>query len=182
MNQDSYKIVDTRVILDHPMVKVIRETLEFGGRKRPYFYIESPVEAVATVGLANPDLLVLTRQYRHPVRQVIYDLPAGRLNPGELPLDGARREFEEETGLLPSHIEPLGYYNQFPGTLRAGTHLFFATNLTPTRQHLDPLEDLEIEYKTVGDVLSMILGGELIDGSLQFGVLLALQKGLLPSP
>jgi len=53
------------------------------------------------------------------------------LNPGESPLEGARREFEEETGYFPRRIEPLGTYNQFPGTLVAFTHLFFATDLGP---------------------------------------------------
>ena len=107
------------------------------------------------------------------------DLPAGRLNPGEDPLDGARREFEEETGYFPQHIERSGYYNQFPGTLRAATNLFFAKGLVPTKQNLDEGEILELVDLPVQDVLAMILSGEVIDGSLQLGVLLALQKGLI---
>jgi 8-oxo-dGTP pyrophosphatase MutT (NUDIX family) len=63
---------------------------------------------------------------------VIYDLPAGHLAPGEDPVQGACREFEEETGYYPRHIEKLGYYNQFPGVLRAATNLFFASDLLPT--------------------------------------------------
>jgi ADP-ribose pyrophosphatase len=101
------------------------------------------------------------------------------LNPGEDPLNGARREFEEETGFYPQHIERLGYYNQFPGTLRAATNLFFACDLQPTRQNLDEGEFLEIVFKPVEEILDMILAGEIIDGSLQLGILLALAKGLL---
>jgi ADP-ribose pyrophosphatase len=111
---------------------------------------------------------------------VIYDLPAGRLEPGEDPCEGARREFEEETGYYPNRIEKIGYYNQFPGTLRAGTNLYFATDLTPTRQRLDEGEELETVLMPVSEVLRLILEGEFIDGSLQLGVLLAYQKGLLP--
>jgi ADP-ribose pyrophosphatase len=94
--------------------------------------------------LTSAGEIVLTRQYRHPVGRVIYDLPAGSLNPGESPLEGARREFEEETGYYPNHIEPLGYYNQFPGVLRAATTLFFASDLLPTHQHLDEGEELDM--------------------------------------
>jgi ADP-ribose pyrophosphatase len=174
-----YKVVGQSVLFDNPMAKIVIDTLEYGGMRRKYFYLASPVEAVATVGLTDSGQLTLTRQYRHPVGRVIYDLPAGRLNPGEDPLDGARREFEEETGYFPRHIERLGYYNQFPGMLQAGTTLFFARDLTPTRQNLDDGEVLEVVELPVEDVLAMIGSGELIDGSLQLGILLAWSKGLL---
>jgi ADP-ribose pyrophosphatase len=173
-----YHIISSRILFDHPWVQIVQDTLEFQGRHQPYIYVTSPVEAVATVGLTATGDIILTRQYRHPVGKVIYDLPAGRIEPGEDALTGARREFEEETGFYPEHIEQIGYYNQFPGTLRAATNLFFATHLRSTHQNLDDGEILEVVFKPVAEVLSMILNGELIDGSLQLGVLLALQKGL----
>lgn len=175
-----YSIISTRTLFDHPGVKIVVDTLEHSGIQRRYFYLSSPVNAVATVGLTKEGRILLTRQYRHPVRQVIYDLPAGRLNPGESPQDGARREFEEETGYFPRHIEELGIYNQFPGTLVAFTHLFFATDLVQTHQNLDEGEELEIVELTVSEVVERIVRNEFIDGSLQLGVLLALKKGLLP--
>jgi ADP-ribose pyrophosphatase len=174
-----YRIVNSRTIFDHPGVKIVLDTLEHNGKQRRYFYLASPVNAVATVGLTDDGKIILTHQYRHPIRQIIYDLPAGRLNPGESSLDGARREFEEETGYYPNHIEQIGYYNQFPGTLVAATNLFFASNLTPTRQNLDEGEELDIVILPVDKVLAMIFSGEVIDGSLQLGVLLAYYKGLL---
>ncbi len=176
-----FKLISSQVLFDNPYASVIVDTLEYEGVRRPYFYLTSPVEAVATVSLTDEGCIILTHQYRHPVGKVIYDLPAGHLEPGEAPLDGARREFEEETGYYPHHMEKLGYYNQFPGVLRAATNLFFATNLVRTTQHLEPGEVLETVHKPVNEVLSMILGGEFIDGSLQLGVLLAFQKGLLIS-
>jgi ADP-ribose pyrophosphatase len=175
-----YKLINSKILFDNPYAKVIVDTLEYGGEQRPFFYLISPVEAVATVSLTDQNCVILTRQYRHPVGKVIYDLPAGHLEPGESPLDGARREFEEETGFYPKHIVKLGYYNQFPGVLRAATNLFFASNLIHTAQHLEPGEFLETVHMPVNQVLKMILDGEIIDGSLQLGVLLALQKGLLP--
>ncbi len=174
-----FKLVSSQILFDNPYAKVILDTLEYEGIQRPYFYLTSPVDAVATVSLTNTGCIILTHQYRHPVGKVIYDLPAGHLQPGEDPIQGACREFEEETGYLPRHIEKLGYYNQFPGVLRAATNLFFATDLVQTTQHLEPGEILETVHKPVGEVIQMILNGDIIDGSLQLGVLLALQKGLL---
>jgi hypothetical protein len=132
-----YRIISSRILFDHPWVQIVVDTLEFQGRLQPYLYLASPVEAVATVGVTATGDIILTRQYRHPLGKVIYDLPAGRLEPGEDALTGARREFEDES------------------------------------------EVLEVVFKPVAEVLSMILNREVIDGSLQSGVLLALQKGLL---
>lgn len=174
-----FKLIKSQILFDNPYAKVIVDTLEYGGVQRPYFYLTSPVEAVATVSLTNDGCIILTRQYRHPVGKVIYDLPAGHLEPGEDPIEGARREFEEETGYFPRHMERLGYYNQFPGVLRAATNLYFATDLVKTTQHLEPGEVLETVHRPVGEVLRMILNGDIIDGSLQLGVLLAIQKGKL---
>jgi ADP-ribose pyrophosphatase len=176
-----YKVIESNTIFDHPGVKIVVDTIEHLGKRRPYFYLTSPVEAVATVGLTDDGKIILTRQYRHPIGKEIYDLPAGRLETGELPIEGARREFEEETGFYPNHIEIIGYYNQFPGTLRAATNLFFAKDLIPTRQNLDEYEELDIDLKTITEVMDMIINGEIVDGSLQLGFLLAYYKGLLPS-
>lgn len=175
----SYKVIATKVLFEHPAARILVETIEHQGKQRAYFYLASPVEAVATLGVKADGCILLTRQYRHPIRSTIYDLPAGRLNPGESPLDGARREFEEETGYFPRRIEKLGYYNQFPGTLRAATTLFFASDLVPTQQNLDEGEELEVVALPAAQVLNMVLSGEIIDGSLQLALLLALQKGLI---
>jgi ADP-ribose pyrophosphatase len=177
-----YKLISSQILFDHPYAKVIVDTLEHEGVEHPYFYLTSPVDAVATVSLTIEGCIILTRQYRHPVGQVIYDLPAGHLEPGENPIQGARREFEEETGYYPRLIEKLGYYNQFPGVLRAATNLFFATDLIQTNQNLEPGEVLETVHMPVEEVVGMILNGDIIDGSLQLGVLLALHKGLLEVP
>jgi ADP-ribose pyrophosphatase len=175
----AYTLISHQAIFEHPYVQIFRDVLEHQDRQFDYFYLASPVEAVATVGITADRMIILTRQYRHPIGAVIYDLPAGRLEPGEAPLEGARREFEEETGFYPRHIQHLGYYNQFPGTLRAATNLFFASDLEPTRQHLDEGEFLEVVFMPAQEVLDLILAGEFIDGSLQLGLLLARQKGLL---
>ncbi len=174
-----YEVLATTVLFDHPAARIAVDTLLHQGRQRAYFYLASPVEAVATLGLDAQGRIFLTKQYRHPVRQVIYDLPAGRLNPGEEPQAGAMREFEEETGYLPRRMEKLGYYNQFPGMMRAATTLFFASDLVATKQNLDEGEELEIVTLPVSEVVSLVLSGEIIDGSLQLAVLLALQKGLI---
>lgn len=174
-----YTIIESQTLLNHPLVQVVVDALEYEGRRRSYFYLNSPMDSVATVAVTADNQLVLTRQYRHPIRQVIFDLPAGRLNEAEDPLHGAARELEEETGYRAGRLVPLGRYSPFPGSLKVTAHLFFATGLTPLRQHLDEGEELDVVLKPWAEVLELILQGECIDGSLQLGVLLAVQKGLI---
>jgi ADP-ribose pyrophosphatase len=173
------QILASTVLFDHPRVRILLDTLHFQDQDRTYVYLESPYQAAATLGVNEQNEILLTRQYRHPVREVIYDLPAGRLEPGEEPLDGARREFEEETGFYPEQMQKIGYFNQFPGSMRAGTHLFFASGLRRTRQRLDDGEALEVVRMPVETVLGMVVNGQVIDGSLQLALLIALQKGLV---
>lgn len=176
---EQYTLIESQTLLNHPLVQMVRDTLEYGGQRRPYFYLNSPMDSVATVAVTADNQLVLTRQYRHPIRQVIFDLPAGRLNEGEDPQQGAARELEEETGYRAGRIAPLGRYSPFPGSLKVTAHLFFATDLTRVGQHLDEGEELEVVLKPWADVLELIVRGECIDGSLQLGVLLAAQKGFV---
>jgi ADP-ribose pyrophosphatase len=173
------KIIGTKILFDHPGVRILLDTLLIQDQQRPYLYLESPIEAVATLGVNAENEALLTRQYRHPVRQVIYDLPAGRLHPGEAPLAGGRREFEEETGFYPEEMVALGYYNQFPGSMRAGTHLFFGSRLRKTQPHLDEGEILDVVRLPIKAILEMVVSGQVIDGSLQLALLLAIQKGLI---
>jgi ADP-ribose pyrophosphatase len=139
---DEAKILASKVIFEHPIVRIVVDSVEYQEHKQRYFYLDSQINAVATLGLMDDNQILLTRQYRHPVRQVILDLPAGKLDPGEEPVSGARREFEEDTGFAPGEILELGKYNQFPVMLRAFTHLFFARSLVKTEQHLDEGEYL----------------------------------------
>ena len=181
ISPESYTVVESRTLFDHPRVRIIADTLEHGGRRFPYLYLASPVDAIATVAITAHREVVLTRQYRHAIRQVICDLPAGRLVPREDPLEGARRELEEETGYRAGHIELLGRYNPFPGTLKVIANLFFATGLTLGRQQLDEGEELEVVLMPFEEALARALRGEFIDGSLQLGLLLAAQKGRMAS-
>jgi ADP-ribose pyrophosphatase len=183
ISADDYRVVDSQVLVDHPRVRITMDTLEYNGQRRAHLILGGGIAAraaIAAVALTPDRQLVLTRQYRHALRAVIYDLPAGRLDPDEEPIEGARRELEEETGYRPGRIIHLGKFYQFPSTIDVPTHLFFADGLTAARQHLDEGEELEVVLMPVPEVLATIKRGEVVDGSLQLGVLLAQHKGLLP--
>jgi ADP-ribose pyrophosphatase len=174
-----WTVVESKVIADLRFACVREDLLEHpdDGRRFPYYYLQSPADAVATVALTDDGSVILTRQYRHPVGRIIYDLPAGRIDEGESPQEAAVRELEEETGYRAARWQKLAYYNQFPGSMQVGTHLFLARELTPGEQNLDPFEDVEVVKMPFAEAMALVTGGEVLDGSLMLGLLLAAQRG-----
>jgi ADP-ribose pyrophosphatase len=111
---------------------------------------------------ADPQILLL-RQYRYAVDGYIYEVPAGRLEPGESPLDCARRELREETGCTAERIEPLMSLYTTPGFTDELIHLFLATGLTRGATAHEADEFFEIETLTLSRALEMIEAGEIRD-------------------
>jgi len=175
---NDWQQTERKIAFEHPWIRIIIDTLTRGDVSKPYIYLESPVDAVATVALTADGQIVLARQYRHPVGQIITDLPAGRANPAEPPLEAARRELEEETGYRPATLVVLGRASPFPGSLKVTMHLFFATDLAPGQQHLDEGEELEVLLRPFDEVYDEVIHSKHIDAALQWGVLLARARGL----
>jgi ADP-ribose pyrophosphatase len=176
-----WRIIESEVIADLQFARIRRDLLEHpvDDRRYPYTFLQSPVDAVATVALTGQNHVLLTRQYRHPVGRVIYDLPAGRIEPGESPEAAAARELEEETGYRANKWRKLAFFNQFPGSMQVGTHLFLAQDLSPGKQMLEPFEDVEVTGMPFAEALSLVMNGDVIDGSLMLGLLLCAQLGVV---
>jgi ADP-ribose pyrophosphatase len=116
--------------------------------------------------------IVIERQYRHAANQYLWELPAGKLEPGEEPLAGAKRELAEETGYKAKKWRPLVEYYASPGFLGESMKVFLAEGLEPGEAH--PEEDEQIEFRLVKlkEVLKMIEKGAILDGKTLTSVLL----------
>jgi len=102
---EKVKITESRTLYNKHGRRVVVDTLEFAdGSRHEWVYFSgggSPsasAGAVAIAAFTKDDKMVLTRQYRHPLRKIIHDLPAGGIHIGEKPQQAALRELEEETG------------------------------------------------------------------------------------
>lgn len=116
--------------------------------------------------------IVIERQYRHAANQYLWELPAGKLEPGEDALTGAKRELAEETGYSAKKWKPLVEYYASPGFLGESMKLFIAEGLIAGDAR--PEEDEKIEFRLVrmSEVLKMIDKGAILDGKTLTGVLL----------
>jgi len=129
--------------------------------------------ASAVVPLLEDGRVVLIRQYRHAAGGMIYEIPAGRLDPGEAPLDCARRELAEEVGQAASQWEWLGAIWTTPGFTDEKIHFFLARHLTPVSQALEHDEVIEVVERPLEEAIAMIRRGEIEDGKTICALMMA---------
>lgn len=116
------------------------------------------------------------RQYRHAAGQMLLELPAGTLNPGEDPALAANRELQEEIGLIAAHLEEIAVFYLAPGYSSELMHLYLATGLTASALPPDEDEVIELAQIPGAQVLAHIAGGEIRDAKSLVGVLLAARR------
>ena len=123
---------------------------------------------------AFPDgTIALVRQYRHPAVRYLLEAPAGTLNRGERPEEGAARELEEELGFVAGKLEKLSEFFVSPGFCEEKMWLYLATEMTPTEQRLEDDELLEVVRLPLQQALEMITDGEIEDAKTIIGLMLA---------
>lgn len=119
--------------------------------------------AAAVVPFLSEDEVLLIRQYRYAAGGEIYEVPAGKLDPGESPEGCAGRELEEETGYRPNRIEPLGSILTTPGFTDERIYLFAAFDLERKEQQLEDDELIELAPMRLEEALELVWSGQLPD-------------------
>jgi ADP-ribose pyrophosphatase len=120
----------------------------------------------------DPQILLI-KQYRYAAEDFLYEVPAGRLDPGESPAECARRELMEETGCRAEMIEPLYTFYTTPGFIDERIHGFLATGLTRGESAREADEFLTVETMTLSHALELIQKGEIRDAKTALLILFA---------
>jgi 8-oxo-dGTP pyrophosphatase MutT (NUDIX family) len=128
----------------------------------------------------------LLRQFRHAAGGWLLELPAGKLDGGEPPLDCARRELEEEAGVQAASWEKLGEFFSSPGVLTEVIHLYLARELTPKPRRPEEHEVFEVRWLPLQEAFAMAASGGLEDGKSLVGLFWARERlaspGAAPRP
>ncbi|HEX9138847.1 MAG TPA: NUDIX hydrolase [Steroidobacteraceae bacterium] len=127
--------------------------------------------AVAAVDGAGRVCLI--RQYRHAAGGWIWELPAGKLEPSEPPLETARRELLEEAGATAGRWHALGPYVSSPGVFTETVHLFLAQEIGIGKVSHEASELIEIHWIDLPEACQQALDGRICDGKTALGLLRA---------
>ena len=128
--------------------------------------------AVGIVALTDDGRICLVRQYRAALGRVTVEIPAGKLDPGEDPLDCAKRELNEETGLVAERMAFLTSIATTPGFTDERIHLYMATGLSFGPAHPDEDEFLNVDLVPLDELIDAVLDGRIEDSKTICGALI----------
>jgi ADP-ribose pyrophosphatase len=178
---ETAQLLSSVVVYQGPLFRVLHDKLiEPGGRKSERDVIRHNGSVVilaidSSKNKKNP-WIVVERQYRHAANQFLWELPAGKLDPGEDALAGAQRELAEETGYSAKKWKPLAEYYASPGFLGESMKVFVAEGLVAGDTNWDEDEQIELRLVKLSEALKMIEKGAILDGKTLTGVLLYARK------
>ena len=166
-------MVSTETVYKGIIVNVRRDKAKLiDGRITNREVVEHP-GGVCVFALDNEGKVILVRQYRYPMQEVVLELPAGKLEKGEDPSDSGLRALGEETGLVPQTYLPMGVSFSSPGIMEEKIYYFFATDLVQGPVHPDDGEFLEVVRVPYEELLEMARKGEIKDAKTLVAILKA---------
>jgi ADP-ribose pyrophosphatase len=175
MQYSDLELTETQVtseeIFHGKVVHLFRDTVRLPNGKTATRELLRHPGASAIVPLTDEGNVILVRQYRYPFAQVMLEIPAGKLDPGEDPLVCAKRELTEETGYEAEEIVPLGVFYPSVAILNEKIHLYLARGLTFRATNPDDDEFLNVEQRPLREMVEAIMRGEVQDGKTQTAIL-----------
>lgn len=157
------KIVSSKEVLKNKLFTVTDEIAhDPDGFEIHRSIVRHPGSAVM-LPVDEKDRVLLVHQFRLPAEQKLWEIPAGRLDPGETPLKAAKRELEEETGVKAKKWVKLASFYASPGYVAEKMNLFLALDLKQGKQNLMDDERIEIEWFSNKRLREMIHSGQIQD-------------------
>lgn len=176
---ESAEVVASDLVYAGRVWDVRSDTLRYGGDEIVRQYVDHP-GAAAVVAVDDAERVLVIQQYRHPIRQRDWEIPAGLLDVAdEPPIETARRELAEEVDLVAERVEPLVSIFTTPGGNDEIVHLFLARGLSaaPVVHAREQEEaDIRIEWMPLADTVDAVLAGRMRNGILATGVLAAAER------
>ncbi len=176
-DEKTAEILSSTVAYEGPLFKVVKEEIrEPNGHVTHKDIIRHngsvvilAVDSSGKRGKKDP-VVIMERQYRHAAGQYLWELPAGKIEPNEERLAGAKRELEEETGYAAEQWTELVRYFASPGFLGEWMQIYLAEELTAGPARLEADETLDVYPMPLSVVEDLIADGQILDGKTLIGI------------
>lgn len=170
------RLLATKQIFEGRRVNLRVDTIELpSGRETTREIVEFP-NSVAIVAIDSEQNVLLVRQYRTAVDRTLLEIPAGKIEKDEHPLQAMYRELKEETGYSAGAAEDLGGFYAGPGYSTEYLHLFLATDLKLTGEAPDSDEIMDVFRVPLADIPALITKGDICDSKSVAGLLRVLSE------
>ena len=166
------KTVSSESIYKGAILNLRRDKVTVSGGGYSYREIVEHNGGAVAVALTDDGNVVLVKQFRKPMEKVVTELPAGKIEKGEDPLETMKRELKEEIGYTASHLKLMAEFNPSVGYTNETLYIYLATGLVPGKPQPDEHEALEIKEIPLDDAIQMVINGEITDGKTMTGLLL----------
>lgn len=168
------KTVKSELIFDGVVVHLYRDIVSLPNGGQSVREIIKHVGAVCVVPITDEGEVLLEKQYRYAVDEVLTEIPAGKLDSAdEDPVEAALRELKEETGAVPAELYDMGIFYGSPAIMGEKIHMYMAKGLTFGDRHLDDDEFLDVFRMPLDEAVREVLAGNMPDGKTQAAILRA---------
>lgn len=160
-----WKVIKSENILRlGPWLSVRQECVELpSGRQIPTWFVLEFPDWVNVIALTKDGSMVMIDQYRHALGETHYEIVAGVVDPGETPLEAAKRELLEETGFGGGTWSEFMTLSPNPTNHNNHSYTFLATDVEPIeRQHQEATEDIRVHVMSQQEVLELLQGGDIV--------------------
>ncbi|WP_176717362.1 NUDIX hydrolase [Vulcanibacillus modesticaldus] len=155
--------ISSTTIYEGKIIKVDVDKVRLPNGKESFREIVHHSGAVAILAISKENKVIMVKQYRKPLEKTILEIPAGKLEKGEKPLDCAIRELKEETGYTASNMSQIAKFYTSPGFADEIIYLFKAEDIQPGAAKPDEDEFVELVELTIDEVNELINDSKIID-------------------
>jgi len=159
-----FNLVEKQVLFKGKKIALEVHHLQNDEGKRTQREIVVHPGAVVILPFFDDKTIVMIKNRRYTIQQILLELPAGTLEKAESPMNAAGRELQEETGYLATRMKPIGNFYSSPGVMSERMYAFAAFGLQKTNTALEEGEDIEVFSVDFDEAVSMIRDGQIQDG------------------
>ncbi|MFT7507708.1 MAG: 8-oxo-dGTP pyrophosphatase MutT (NUDIX family) [Acidimicrobiales bacterium] len=178
MNKENpFKLISSKEVYKNPWISVREDAVVRPGGKDGIFGVVTMLEGVTVLPITDDGFVYLTHEYAYAIEAVSTEIISGGVDAGETALDAAKRELQEEVGLVAQKWTHVSHLNPFTSVVKSVNHMYIAEELSEVERNLDEGEMIQVQKVPFKEVLQMVMDGEIAHAASSVAILKASQLG-----